>query len=397
MPFWEKFKRREVPQVKETRTYASDCVSNGVAVSLQSFGLALLRQESSLKQKQNIFISPLSIFLALAMAENGAVGETKAAMRKALAIAPEASEEEINESAAMIMKSLESQGEAELDIANALWVHVSSSIAPDFVRRCEEIYSASAQTLNLNQPSSAVAINKWISERTRNNILNIVSPDNIAGAIAVLTNAVYFKGKFRFPFLKELTGPERFYLVDGREKVVPMMRNEWLPDSYRSGKGFEAAVLRYKDSQIALYMLLPARGTNPEQILTEKSVQEMLVAKGSITLDLSMPRFTVNLSSHLKEALAQLGMGIAFKYPGADFTALGSPSFFLDEVIHKTRLEVDEEGTVAAAATGIVMETCSLIPEDLETKTLIFDRPFALLLRDTITGAVVFAGVIYEP
>jgi serine protease inhibitor len=117
------------------------------------------------------------------------------------------------------------------------------------------------------------------------------------------------------------------------------------------------AVLRYKDSGIALYMLLPARGTSPEQILTEESVQEMLLAKTSFELDLSIPRFTVDFSSDLRESLTHLGMGIAFQYPGANFSSLGAPPFFIGGVLHKTRLEVDEEGTVAAAETAMGMLT----------------------------------------
>jgi serpin B len=327
------------------------------------------------------------------MTENGAAGETKAAMRRVLALPADASEEAVNESTAALMTTLQSQGKAELAIANALWVDVSSTIAPDFVRLCQEIYDATARTLDLNQPSSAVAINKWVSEKTRGKIPSIVTPATIAGAIAVLTNAVYFKGKFCIPFEKEQTQPKPFYLADGREKVVPMMRNCELPDSYRSGKRFEAAVLPYKDSTIALYMLLPARGTNPAQILAEESLQEMLLAEESCELDLSMPRFTIDFSSHLKKSLVRMGMGIAFQYPGADFSALGSPLFFLGEVIHKARLEVDEEGTVAAAATTVYYTLDKALPQ----KTLVFDRPFAVLLRDTRTGAILFVGVVYEP
>jgi len=111
-------------------------------------------------------------------------------------------------------------------------------------------------------------------------------------------------------------------------------------------------------------MLLPARGTSPEQILTEESVQEMLLAKTSFELDLSMPRFTVEFSSDLRESLTRLGMGIAFQYPGADFSSPGTAPFFIGGVLHKTRLEVDEEGTVAAAATAIVMVTsCNVSKE----------------------------------
>jgi serpin B len=297
-------------------------------VPLQSFGLKLLQQECSVKLRQNVFISPLSIFLALAMTENGAAGETKAAMRKVLVLPTDAKDEAVNESAVAFLQLLRLQGEAELAIANALWVDVRATIAPDFVRLCQEIYDAAARTLDLTKPASAAAINNWVSDKTRGKIPSIVTAESIRGATAVLTNTVYFKGKFCIAFPKEATRPQPFYLVDGREKVVPMMQNSEMYDSYRSGKGFEAAVLPYKHSRVSLYMVLPARGRRPEQILTEEALQEILVAKGPFELDLSMPRFTLDFGSCLKVSLTQLGMGIAFRYPGADFSALGSPDFF---------------------------------------------------------------------
>jgi serine protease inhibitor len=397
MPFWDRFKPKEAPRSKTLEAHSPRSPTGGAEFSLQSFGLALLQEESALTPKQNVFISPLSIFLALTMTENGAAGKTKAAMRKVLALPADASDEAVNASAAALLMSLQSQ-DAEFAIANALWVDIRSTIAPDFVRVCQEIYYATARSLDLSQPSSSTTINDWVSEKTRGRIPSIVTPNGIEGLPAILTNAVYFKGKFCVPFRKESTRPHAFYLADGREKLVPMMRNGGLRDSYRSGKRFEAAVLRYNDSGIALYMLLPAKGTSPEHIITEESVQELLLAKGSPVLDLSMPRFTLDLSVQLKESLTRMGMGIAFQYQGADFSSLGSPPLFIGEVIHKTRLEMDEEGTVAAAATAVLMVTSSLIrPQPVKIKTLVFDRPFAVLLRDLITGAIVFAGVVYEP
>jgi serine protease inhibitor len=139
MPFWENFKRKEVPDVKALETHSPNSLTDGAEFSLQSFGLALMQQESALNLKQNVFISPLSIFLALVMTENGAAGKTKGAMRRVLALPANASEEAVNESTAALMTTLQSQGKAELAIANALWVDVSSTIAPDFVRLCQEI------------------------------------------------------------------------------------------------------------------------------------------------------------------------------------------------------------------------------------------------------------------
>src|SRR5882724_10478743 len=170
MPFWERLKGKGVPQIKGLETRSSNSLTDGVEFSLQSFGLTLLQQESAARIKQNVFISPLSIFLALAMTENGAAGETKAAMRKVLALPPDASEEAVNESAAALLKLLQSRGEAELAIANALWIDVRSTISPDFVRVCHTIYEATTETLDPSQPSSASTINDWVTEKTRGKI-----------------------------------------------------------------------------------------------------------------------------------------------------------------------------------------------------------------------------------
>ena len=396
MPSWWNLKRKDIPPAKEREPHSTNSVKDRAEFSLRSFGLSLLQQQCAQAPKQNVFISPLSIFLALAMIENGAAGETKAAIRKVLAVPADANEEAVHKSTAALLKLLQSQGEAELSTANSVWADVRSTIRPDFVRICQEIYGGTAQTLDLSHPSSVTTINNWVAKKTKGKIPSIVTLEDITGASAVLTNAVYFKGKFRIPFQTEATRPQPFYLADGREKVVAMMREVSLPDSYRSGERFEAAVLRYKNSKIVLYLLLPARGTSPEQILTDESMQELLVSK-PINLDLFMPRFTLDFSGSLKKSLAQLGMGIAFQYPGADFSALGSTLFFLGEVMHKTCLEVDEEGTVAAAATSVMMDECSAMPLRVETKTLVFDRPFAVLLRDTTTSAIIFDGVVYEP
>jgi serine protease inhibitor len=394
MPIWGIFQRKVVPQRKDLEVRSLTPQGDEVAFSQETFGLALLQQETAAAPKQNIFVSPLSIFLALCMTQNGAAGNTKAAIRKVLGLRTDATDEALNQSAAKLFNSLQSSGDAELTIANALWVDIRSTVAPDFVRVCQEVYAATAETLDLNHPSSVMVINDWVSEKTRGKIPEIVTPNGVAGLPAILTNAIFLKGAFCNPFPKEATQPKPFYLTDGREKIVPMMRLAGLGGSYRRGKRFEAAVLRYKGSGIALYMLLPAKGIHPEQVLTEECVQEMLLGRARIELDLSIPRFALDFGNDLRESLSRLGMGIAFQMPGADFSALGTPPFYIGGVFHKTRLEVDEQGTVAAAAT-VVYDMWGL--KSQESKTLVFDHPFAVLLRDTKSGAILFAGIVYEP
>ena len=175
-----------------------------------------------------------------------------------------------------------------------------------------------------------------------------------------------------------------------------MMRGQ-LWGSYRSGNKFEAAALRYTDSNIALFVLLPQKGTRPEEIMTVESLKELFVEHSSIDVDLSVPRFTIEFATRLKELLEQMGMGIAFKHSEADFSPMGGQQFFISEVAHKTKLEVDEEGTIAAAATDTEMCLESLAePARRQLKTLVINRPYSILLADTATGVVLFAGAIYE-
>jgi serine protease inhibitor len=410
--FWAKLRQKKAPPSieREVASLKPPAVSSpelnlparkpqtgGIAHSLNAFGLRLLREEASRAPKENIFISPLSVFLALAMAEVGSGGETKSAMRRALGLPADANQEALNQAAVALMKKLRLAKSVDLTIANALWADVEATVAAEFVSVCQEVYEAAVQTIELSQPGAAIAINKWVAEKTRGNIRDIVTPGDIAAAPAVITNAVYFRGKFSIPFRKEATQAKPFHLANGSEKLVPMMRQKYLDGAYRQGKGFEAAVLNYEGSMIELYMLLPTAGVSPEDILKEETLPDLFVQDEYFVLDLTMPRFTLDFTCRLKSSLTQMGMGIAFEYPGADFAPLGSPLFFIGEVIHKTRLEVDEEGTVAAAATSMVMTLSAALPRIPEKRTLVFDRPFALLLRDRISGADLFAGVVYEP
>jgi len=366
------------------------------AQAQNAFGLKLLAQLALERRHENVFLSPSSVFLALAMAENGAAGKTRSAMRRTLGAPADVSEDAMQESAAALSKALRSHAGVELWIANALWSDPSFPLAAAFVQRCRDLYEAEAIALEFKKPGAADVINNWVKRKTGGKIPSIVTPRNVAVSKAILTNAVYFKGRWRKPFFKQATQDGTFHLVNGGQKKVPMMWQPLLPEAYRSGDGFEAAELPYGASGMALYAILPAPGKSPEDALAKVSIEKLIHGYQPFDVELRLPRFTLDFSHSLKEPLERMGMGIAFQFPGAEFAPMGSPQFYIGDVLHKTRLEVDEEGTVAAAGTAIVMETTAA-PRRGERKTLVFDRPFALLLCDTSTGAVLFAGVVYEP
>ena len=225
----------------------------------------------------------------------------------------------------------------------------------------------------------------------------IVTREAVMAAGVILTNAVYFRGKWKQPFSKSQTESKPFYLAGERSKAVRMMRNSNLSLAYRDGVEFESAELAYEGSEIRMQVLLPKPGRNAGQVLATLDWDWLRNMRASAGLDLSLPRFTMAFEGMLSGTLKKMGMDIAFKYPGADFTPMGSKLFYIGEVIHKTRLELDEEGTVAAAATSVIMNLGSAMPVKREKKTLVFDRPFLALLYENATGALLFAGIVREP
>jgi len=374
--------------------------------AIQAFGIDLLKHECALHPKQNVFISPLSVYLALAMVENGAGGETKRAMRKALKVPYDVEDDGLKTEAKRVVQMLRLQGGIELAIANALWCNAQIPLAADFVATCEQFFDAAARVLDMEDPASAKIINEWIAEKTGGRIDHIVDAGGLRGAAAMVTNAVFFKGQFAEPFPKEKTKVKPFYLVNGATKQVPMMHQAGMDSAYRRGTKCEAAALRYrggevkgypKVSEIELMLILPEKGIAPEEILNDNLPAVFRGPQRETVLDLTMPRFTMDFESSMSGALSQMGMGIAFRYPEADFARMGSDLFYISEVVHKARLEVDEEGTVAAAATGMMVCLAAESLQKPEYKKLVFDRPFAVLLRDRLTRAVLFAGVVYEP
>ena len=365
------------------------------AAALSRFGMKMSAGLAAKRQHENVFISPLSLFMALAMTESGAAGRTRAAMRQAMGVPAEVSEERLHESASALLKTLHAQKGIDLSIANALWSDRSLPLAPEFVRRCHQLYEAEATVLNFRDPAAADTINAWVKQKTREKIPSIVTSADVRSSDVILTNAVYFRGAWRYVFDKKQTQQQAFHLVNGREKKVAMMHRSSISGAYRSGDGYEAAALPYKDSETLLYAILPAVGKSPEETLASVSVEGLRAASEANDLDLRLPRFTLDFSASLKDQLIQAGMGIAFR-PGAGFLPMGSSKLFVGNVLHKTRLEVDEEGTVAAATTAVTV-VLAAAPHPVVKKTLVFDRPFALLLVDGQTGAVLFAGVVYDP
>jgi serpin B len=361
------------------------------------FGLRLARELAAKRPDNNLFISPLSVFLALAMTGNGAAGKTKAAMWRTLGLPSGLTDKQLNDSVLALTKLLQSQQGATLAIANALWASLAFHFDQEFVARCVAAYGAKLSTIDFLKPEAADTINSWVKENTKGMIPDIVDRDTVKAAGVILTNAIYFRGKWKHTFSKAATQTKPFHLISGKTKDVPMMHNAHLALSYRDGGIFESAAMDYEGSNISMQVLLPKEGHTAREVLQKLDWELFFVKPATADLDLSLPRFTMDFGASLTAPLKQMGMEVAFKHPDAEFLPMGSKLFYIGDVIHKTRLEVDEEGTIAAAATSVVVMVGSAMPLRREKKTLVFNRPFVVLLYENTTGTLLFTGLMQEP
>jgi serine protease inhibitor len=357
------------------------------------FGFELFRALLAEAPSSNLFISPTSAAFALAMTYNGAVGETQRAMARVLGV-DGLSRDQVNRNNLRWFESLVNSGRSvELSLANSLWIRQGFPVGPSFLDRNREFYRADVQELDFGDPAAPGIINAWVAQSTRGKIPEIVDqiPVNV---VMYLINALYFQGDWSHPFDRRLTRDEPFTLPDGSRKTVPMMVQD---RSFRllRGDGFSALELPYGNGRFAMVLALPDQGSTLHDFyarLEPGRWEQWMDAFQEQRVMVSLPRFQLEWESSLNEALIGMGMGVAFAAGPVphDFTAMSPANPWIDEVKQKTHLEVDEEGTTAAAVTSVAMVT-SMPPE------MRFDRPFFLAIYDHATRTVLFLGQVAEP
>jgi serine protease inhibitor len=361
-------------------------------------GFNIYRQLAAQEPERNIFVSPSSIITALAMAYNGAEGETRAAMEETLLLQG-MTMDEVNAAFADLLTILQNPDpNVELAVANSLWAREGISFNEDFINRSRDYYGAELTELNFDDPGSADTINHWVKENTRNKIDGIVEPPINPETILFLINAIYFKGEWSEPFDPELTSAATFNLPDGNSKEHPFMfQNDDF--DYLETDLFQAVRLPYgKNERVGMYLFLPAATVGLEEFqagLNKADWNNWTGSFRSMEGDLSLPRFSFEYDVSLKKTLEALGMGIAFEEGTADFSGMRPtpPDLFINEVKHKTFVEVNEEGTEAAAVTSVEVGTTAMP----ETFSMVLDRPFFFVIADDMTGTILFMGSVLEP
>jgi serine protease inhibitor len=362
-----------------------------------SFGLKLFKEINAEETDSNVFISPLSISMALGMTYNGARGSTEEAMRTTLEFG-DLSMGEINESYKSLIELLRGiDSDVEFNIANSIWYRDDYTFEQDFFERCRDYFDARVKALDFSQNVAAKdTMNNWVDENTNGKIEEIVDYVDPINDVMFLINAIYFNGTWTYQFDKEDTRDDIFYLPGGSTKECKMMNIEE-EFKYFADSLLQAIDIPYGNGNYSMTVILPREGKDIDLLiagLTQEKWNEWMNSLSEQTLTLFFPKLKLEyeIKNTLKKALSDLGMDIAFDPYNANFTGMYEPGeIYIDRVIHKTFLKVDEEGTEAAAATVVAVGVTSV------GLTMSVNRPFLFAIRENHSGTILFIGKMVEP
>ena len=359
------------------------------------FGFKLFGQIQKQQAEENVFISPPSIAAALSIAYNGAQEETRQAIAQTLEVQG-MSIEALNQGNAALKAALENIDEkVEVAIANSLWLNENGSFQPYFIQKIREYYGAKLSQIDFRDRDAISKINDWVRQNTNRKIEQIVQNLD-PQIILIIVNAIYFKGSWSQEFDKSATRDLPFTSLDGSQKQHPLMSQSG-DYPYYEQEQFQAISLPYGEGRWSFYVFLPKNGTSLESFyenLTAENWKTWMNEFRSLPGSIVLPRFKLEYDTNLNDSLQALGMGVAFDPNRADFSEMTSERTFVNRVKHKTFVEVNEEGTEAAAATSVGIVVTSVPPRPFQ---MTVDRPFFCAIRDNTTGTVLFMGSIVNP
>jgi serpin B len=384
--------KSSLPPAVADAVQADTAVNPLIVTADNAFGLSLL---DTLNQTptENIAISPLSIALVLQIMYNGAAGATQQVMAQSLQLQGLAAADLDNDNAALQASLVNPDPQVQLTIANSLWMHLSANpVLPSFIQANQTYYGAEIGDLS----GAPANVNAWVSSNTNGLITQILPPQgNYATVVAVIANALYFKGAWTVQFDPSHTTSAAFTLSDGSQSSCQMMHQSG-SYAYFKGANFQALRIPYGNDRLSMLILLPDSGVDLSAFIAGITtddlntwISQLQTSSGVIALT----RFTSTYGASLPPALSSLGMGIAFSPASANFSGI-APNTYISDIEHKTVVEVDETGTVAAAATsGSVGVTAT----GTSSFTMTMDHPFFYAIQDDKTGALLFIGALANP
>lgn len=358
-----------------------------------ALGFGLLSTLIDGAPKDNAFISPTSLELAVSMAYDGARGTTARAMASTLGLGS-LSHAATRQQARALLARLETAGTSSgLSVASSLWARQGVAFKPAFLTHVRQSYGAAARVLNFGSPSAPGTINAWVSCATQGKITSIISriqPEEVM----FLINAVYFHGDWAQPFDPAATHGRSFNTAVGAQIQVPLMSHT-APFSYYRGGNFQAVRLPYTNPRFSMVVVLPNASVSLPAFARQLRAgwSRWTAAMRTETGALSLPRFSIQNTFQLNGALSKLGMGNAFSR-NADFSGICVQRCFLTQVRHKTYLAVNEKGTVAAAVTSVGVGATAIPVAQFQ---MVVDHPFFVAIQDSTTHAVLFTGLVTNP
>jgi serine protease inhibitor len=360
------------------------------------FGLKLFKEINNYEGDKNIFISPLSISMALGMTLDGASGSTYDSMKSVLELNG-LTEQEINESYKNLIDILTNlDPKIIFNIANSIWYRNTFAFLQDFVNTDRKYFNAEVSGLDFNDPASVDIINNWVNENTNGKIPAII--DKISPEMVMfLINAIYFKGEWKYQFDKDYTKNDFFTTTNGSQVSCKMIQqgNNF---NYFSNDLFQAVDLPYGDSSFSMIIFLPLQNEDINDVINQFSETNWNLWLNSFSVNegnLRMPKFELKYDIKMKSILSVMGMGIAFS-DFADFTKMYSEGgLTISEVVHKTYVKVDEEGTEGAAVTSVEVGATSVGGNPKFFMRI--DRPFIFVIKDNQTNTILFIGKIINP
>jgi serpin B len=390
----------------KARETAPDVSETDLALLIEGNSAFAFELYQALREEEgNLFYSPHSISVALAMTYAGARNETAEQMAATLQFLLE--QERLHPAFNWLDAELASRGEGaegkdgkgfRLNIVNAIWGQKDYSFLSTFLDVLAENYGAGLRILDFitETEKSRLTINEWVSDQTEGRIKDLI-PQGTIDALTrlVLTNAIYFNAAWEYPFDEDMTADGPFYLLDGGRVTVPMMK-QTESFGYAEGDGYQAVELQYDGNELSMVILLPEAGNFQafEKTLNAQQVSDIIGSLQPTEVALTMPKFEFDSEFSLKDTLAGMGMPIAFS-GAADFSGItGTPNLSITEVLHKAFVSVDEAGTEAAAATAVIVGETAVPGQPVEVT---LDRPFIFLIRDIETGAILFVGRVLNP
>jgi serine protease inhibitor len=362
------------------------------ATASNAFGWSLFRKVAAEAKGPNVVVSPLSVSLALDMTLAGARGATHDEMRRTLCLG-DLDDASIHAAAESAMRALGAADPAvTMNVANSLWLRRGFDARPEFLDVNAKRYRAEIRALDFASPDASKTINAWVERATSGKIPKIVPETIDASVVLYLIDAIYFKGRWATPFDPKLTKDDVFHRADGSTVPCKLMQRSGSLACVETSE-LQAVDLAYGNGAFRMTVLLPAAGSSTDALVAKLDAvpwSDVRERPG----DLALPRFVARFEATLNGPLVALGMPKAFS-PDADFSGIAGGPLFVSEVKHETFVEVNEEGTEAAAATSVAVARSSAMPS--KRFVMRVDRPFVFVIREAKSGIVLFAGKIGDP